>query len=497
MRVTFVTSEVRPFSQTGGLADVSAALPAALAALGCDMTVISPLYRSTAAALAAAGVPLEELAAPPVRIAGIDQPVRARVTRRDGCRLAFVAHDAFYDRPGLYGAPGGDDYPDHVARFGHLCAAALRLAGTQSWADIFHCNDWQTALLPVYLRAAGPPGAAPAAPSVFTVHNLAYQGHATAADLRTAGLDASWFHPGALEYWGGVNLMKGGLIFADALTTVSPSYAEEIQTPAAGCGLDGVLRAQREKLRGILNGIDVASWNPADDAHIAAPFSARDLTGKAHCKRALQERSGLPIAPGTFLLAAIGRFDRQKGLPLVCDAFRLLAPLGPQLVILGSGDAGIEAQARALAAAFPAQVSLTVGFDEALAHQIEAGADAFLMPSAYEPCGLNQMYSQRYGTVPIVHATGGLQDTVVDATAEHLAAGTASGFRFDVFDSAHLAEATLRAWRLYDGAPDAWRGLAAACMRLDHSWTRSARAYLDLYRELRRPAAVAPESIGA
>ncbi|HSQ00029.1 MAG TPA: glycogen synthase GlgA, partial [Candidatus Dormibacteraeota bacterium] len=446
MRLTFVTSEVRPFSQTGGLADVSESLPAALAASGCDVTVVSPLYRSAAAAIARAGLATKDVEGPPQRIGPADHPLRFRFLERNGCRMAFVVHDDFYDRPALYVDERGADYADNVARYAFLCRAAIALAHVlDAPPDIVHCSDWQTGLLPCYLRA----GALPGARSVFTIHNLGYQGHYPAHDVLTAGLGWTWFHPEALEFYGGLNLMKGGLFFSDAITTVSPSYAEEIQTPAAGRGLDGVLRAQRHKLHGILNGIDVTRWNPAADPHLPAPFSAGDLAGKAVCKRALQDRSRLPREARAMLFGAIARFDWQKGMPLICDAFRILAPLGMQLVILGAGDSGIEAAVRALAAQYPRQVAVTVGFDEGLAHLIEAGADAFLMPSAYEPCGLNQMYSQRYGTVPIVHATGGLKDTVTDVTPARLADGTASGFSFATFDAAHLAESVLRAWRLY------------------------------------------------
>jgi len=421
---------------------------------------------------------------PAVAIAGLPHALRFHTVERAGCRLVFVAHRDFYDRPGLYADPGGGDYGDSVARFAFLSRAALAWAGEHGGADVLHANDWQTALAPVYLRAGVAWTGLAATRSVFTIHNLAYQGHAPAHELLTAGLDQSWFHPGALEYYGGLNLLKGGLVCADAITTVSPSYAEEIQTPAAGHGLDGVLRGAIERLRGILNGIDVAHWNPASDAHLPAHFDADHLDGKAVCKRALQAEFGLPVAPDVMLLAAIGRFDWQKGMPLICDAFRLAAPLGAQLVVLGAGDVGIEAAVRALAARYPRQVAVRVGFDEALAHRIEAGADAFLMPSAYEPCGLNQLYSQRYGTPPIVHATGGLKDTVIDCDAARAAGGIGSGFTFTVYDAAHLAEATLRGWRLYRHQPDAWRALQRACMRLDHSWARRAAAYLSLYREL-------------
>ncbi|MEO8604506.1 MAG: glycogen synthase GlgA [bacterium] len=484
MRVLFVTSEINPFSKTGGLADVSESLPAALAQLGHDVTVVSPYYRSVATALASADLAIEEHDGPPIPIGGQPQPLRFRSVRRQGCRLVFAVHDGFYDRPGIYVHPGGGDYGDHVARFAFLCRAALAWAVSHGGADVVHANDWQTGLAPVFLRAGVGRAALRGARSVFTIHNLAYQGHAAAAEIATAGLDASWVHPGGLEYYGGLNLMKGGLVFADAITTVSPSYAEEIQQPAAGQGLDGLLRALSGKLRGILNGIDAVRWDPAVDADLPAHFSADDLTGKAQCKRALQVDRALPVAPQAMLLAAIGRFDWQKGMPLICDAFRTVAPLGAQLIILGSGDAAIETAVRQLAAEFPAQVSATVGFDEALAHRIEAGADAFLMPSAYEPCGLNQMYSQRYGTVPIVHATGGLRDTVVDHSAAQVGGALGSGFAFTAFDAPHLAEAVLRAWRIYRDAPDTWRELQRACMRLDHSWSRSARAYVALYESL-------------
>lgn len=481
MRVTFATSEVHPFSQTGGLADVSEALPAALAALGCEMTVVSPLYRSAAEAIAAADLAVDMATGPRLSIGGVGQPVRYRIVERHDCRFVFVEHDGYYDRPTLYVDRQGADFADNLARYTFLCRAALAYHRRQP-PDVFHCNDWQTALIPLFLRAAGPNPAR----TVLTVHNLAYQGRFPATELPITGLDATWFHLGGLEFYGGVNLLKGGLLFSDTVTAVSPSYAEEIQTPAAGRGLGGVLRAARDKVRGIANGIDVERWNPATDPHLPATFDADRLAGKAACKRALQRRSGLPVERRALLLAAISRFDWQKGIPLICDAFRLVAPLGIQLVILGSGDAAIEAQVRTLAQAYPTQVAATVGFDEALAHQIEAGADAFVMPSAYEPCGLNQMYSQRYGTVPIVHATGGLKDTVVDYTPARLAAGRASGFHFATFDAAHLADAILRAWRLYHGAPRSWRRLMVDCMRLDHSWLRSARAYLGLYEELAR-----------
>lgn len=485
MRVAFVTSEVSPFSKTGGLADVSEALPTALAERGLEVTVFSPLYRSATAALTRLDLPVEETSGPTLWIGTERHTARYRSVQHGGCRYVFVADDIFYDRATLYVGPDGGDYADNAARFAFLCRAVLEygIASGQT-PDIFHLNDWQTALVPVYLRTIYRVPELTGAHSLFTLHNLAYQGRFAAEQLYATGLDWSVFHAGALEFYGMLNLLKGGIVSADALTTVSPSYAEEIQQPAFGYGLDGVLRAARDKLTGILNGIDTTVWNPAGDRFLPAPFDAGDLRGKAICKRTLQESVGLPVRADAFLLGAISRFDVQKGIPLIDDALRMVAPLPVQLVALGSGDAGLEHRMRALAAAYPQQVVVRIGFDEGLAHLIEGGTDAFLMPSAYEPCGLNQMYSQRYGTVPIVHATGGLKDTVVDYSPARLAAGTASGFAFQPFDAAHLADAVLRAWRLYSDAPDAWQGLQRQCMVLDHSWSKSARAYVDLYQRL-------------
>jgi starch synthase len=485
MRIAFVTSEVSPFSKTGGLADVSAALPAALVGRGLEVTVFSPLYRSAAAALAQLDARIDDVRGPVLWIGDEQHAARYRALQIDGCRFVFVADDAFYDRAGPYVGPGGGEYADNVARFAFLCRAALEycLEGGEV-PDVFHLNDWPTSLIPVYLQTLYRRPALAGARSLFTLHNLAYQGRYAPPQLYATGLDWSVFHPGALEFYGMLNLLKGGLVFADALTTVSPSYAEEIQLPAFGNGLDGVLRAARSKLSGILNGIDTRRWNPAADPLLPARFRAADLRGKAVCKRALQERLRLPVRGDALLLGAISRFDVQKGIPLIADAWRIVAPLPLQLVVLGSGDGWLEQRVRDLAAADPQQVAASIGFDESLAHLIEAGADAFLMPSAFEPCGLSQMYSQRYGTVPIVHATGGLKDTVLDTTPARLAAGTASGFSFDRYDAAHLADAILRAQQLYAGAPDAWRRLQRFCMALDHSWDRRAVAYVDQYTRL-------------
>lgn len=487
MRVAFVTSEITPFSKTGGLADVSGALPQALAAQGVDVTVFTPLYPSAATAVADLGLALEEHTGPTLWIGNERHTVHWREVVHGGIRLAFLADEIFYDRPALYVGADGRDYTDNVARFAFLCRAVLEYwLAAGAGPDVLHVNDWQTALIPVYLRTIYRRPELAGTRTLLTIHNLAYQGRFGAAELYATGLDWSVFHTGALEYFGDLNLLKGGLVFADALTTVSPSYAREIQLPAFGNGLDGVLRSAHAKLSGILNGIDTARWNPRTDPLLPARYSARALQGKVECRRALQQRVGLPSMAESFLLGAISRFDAQKGIPLIADAIDIVAPLPIQLVVLGSGDAAIEQRVRALAAEHPDQVAVHVGFDEALAHLIEAGADAFLMPSAYEPCGLNQMYSQRYGTAPIVHATGGLRDTVIDYAPDRLRGGTASGFTFDRFDGAALAHAMLRAWRLHASDPDGWRRLQQLMMAIDHSWATRAAAYVMTYERLVR-----------
>ncbi len=487
MQIAFVTSEITPFSKTGGLADVSGALPQELAARGFAVTVFTPLYRSAAAVLREMGAPLDEHTGPTLWIGNERHTVRWRETVRDGVTLAFLVDDIFYDRPSLYVGADGRDYPDNVARFAFLCRAVLEYwLARGAPPDVLHLNDWQTGLIAVYLETIYRLPELSTARTVLTIHNLAYQGRFPAPQLYATGLDWSTFNPRGLEFFGDLNLLKGGIVFANRLTTVSPSYAEEIQMPAFGHGLDGVLRANRHKLTGILNGIDTVRWNPSTDPMLPARYDATALDAKAICKRALQDRMGLPRDPARFLLGVISRFDVQKGIHLIVEAMQTVSPVPVQLVMLGSGDAAIEKQARDLAARLPGQVALHVGFDEELAHQIEAGADAFLMPSAYEPCGLNQMYSQRYGTAPVVHATGGLRDTVVDYSPERLQAGTASGFSFTRFDAGGLTEAILRAWRLYTTDPTSWRRLQQLMMRIDHSWARRAAAYTELYEVVRR-----------
>jgi starch synthase len=486
MRIAHVVSEVYPFSKTGGLADVADALSASLARLGVETLVFSPFYRQTREWLERHGVRTEEQVFPePLWIGDEQHRLALRVLEKDGRRWVFVVDDSFYDRDSLYADARGHDYEDSVGRFSLLCRAALEYCLTLGGPpELFHCHDWQASLVPVYLKTVyRRPGLA-GVPSVLTIHNLGYQGLFPAPHLYATGLDWSVFHPEGLEFYGQLNLLKGGIVFADAVTTVSPSYAEEIQAQALGCGLDGVLRAHRHKLTGILNGIDTKRWNPRTDTCLPARYDARDLSGKAICKRELQRRVGLPPDERVFLVGTVGRLTAQKGFPALAGALRLVADLPLQLVVLGTGDPALEKRARKLARSFPAQAVCIVGFDDTLAHWIEAGADAFVMPSAYEPCGLNQMYSQRYGTVPIVHATGGLKDTVVDATPASLATGDASGFTFSPLSARTLAEAIRRAQGVYSRQPAVWHQLASRIMKLDRSWSASAQAYLKLYERL-------------
>jgi starch synthase len=397
-------------------------------------------------------------------------------------RTVLVRADRYFDREALYGDARGD-YPDNAERFVFFCRAALEWLRAESPPpDVLHVHEWQSALAPAFLR-----GNADVYPelagtrSVLTVHNLAYQGRFPAFDWHLLNLDPRYFVPDFVEFYGQINYLKAGLVFADAITTVSPRYAAEIGTPEFGEGLDGVLRVRRDRLRGILNGIDREAWNPATDPHLPARYDASDLRGKARCKAELQAEIGLAVLPDVPLLGMVSRLAEQKGLDLLAAALPdALATSDAQLVVLGSGDEHYERLLAALAADFPARVGLRVGFDEALAHRIEAGADMFLMPSRFEPCGLNQLYSLRYGTVPIVHATGGLDDTVVEFDP---ATGTGTGFKFTPYAPDAFLAALRRAF-VTRRDRDRWARLVANGMAQDFSWDRAALEYRRLYETL-------------
>jgi starch synthase len=478
MRVCMLASEAFPYAKTGGLGDVLAALPEALAGLGVDATRVLPGYRE---ALRTAG-PVERLGRIRAPVASRLEP--ADVVRVPGAPVPTLLIDAprYFDRDGLYG-DGEHDYPDNNERFTFFCRAALEwLRGLATPPDVLHCHDWQAALAPAMLRAT-----AALYPElrrvrlVQTVHNLAYQGRFPASAWHLLNLDPRYFASEWLEFWGDINFLKAGLVFADVLTTVSPRYAREIQTPEFGEGLDGVLRARAARLRGILNGIDYRVWNPATDPALPARYDAGDLTGKARCKAALQAALGLRVAGPAPLLGIVSRLAWQKGIDVALDALPpLLEHSTAQLAVLGSGEAELERRLQELAGRFPDRVAVRTGLDEPLAHRITAGVDLFLMPSRYEPCGLNQMYSQRYGTVPVVHATGGLDDTVLEFD---VATGEGTGFKFAPCTAEALRDALDRALGVHRD-PAAWLRLQRNGMRQDFSWERSARAYQTVYGAL-------------
>jgi starch synthase len=464
MRVLFATPECTPLTKTGGLGDVSAGLPAALRALGHDVRVLLPGYAPVvdtlphafeAARLELLGETSRLLDAGDVLI--VDCPA---LYRRDG---------------GPYQDSAGADWPDNARRFGLLSRIAALLAGGASplaWRpQVLHCNDWPCGLAPVYLSFEASRAAA-----VMTVHNLAFQGLFDASWMKSLALPAATFSIEGVEFYGKLSFLKGGLAYADAITTVSPTYAREIQTEEFGCGLDGLLRARRDALSGIANGIDPEAWDPQRDPHLAQNYSRWTLERKAANKQALQRRVGLEPDAGVPLLGTVCRFTEQKGIDLIAEAAEDLLALPAQLVLLGTGERRYEAMLRALAERHPGTLALSVGFDEGLAHLIEAGADLFLMPSRFEPCGLNQMYSQRYGTPPIARATGGLVDTVSDAETGFLFARPASG---------ELIGAVRRALQLWRDAPR-WREMQRRAMERDFSWAAPARHYAALYSRLAR-----------
>ena len=486
MKIAYVTPEVLPYSKTGGLADVSLALPTVLSEQGLDLTVFSPYYPQARDYLARSGTEIEESTLPyELWIGGESWPVKFASTPGPGPRHVFVINDHYFDRPHPYLDEHGRDYHDNVARFSYFCRAVLEfLRHVGPAPEVIHCHDWQTALIPVYLKTTDRGEEFAATRTVLTIHNLGYQGVFPADQLLATGLDWDVFTQEQMEFYDNLNLLKGGIALADALTTVSPTYAREIQTAEFGHGLEGFLANHSNKLTGILNGIDTRVWNPAGDQHLPATYSAKSLGGKKTCRRLLQREFDLPLRSGCLLLGVISRLDHQKGIDLLAGAVRRLATLDFQLVVLGSGDPGLEEELTALAADFPDQVAVRLGYDEPLAHRIIAGIDAFIMPSRYEPCGLTQLYSHAYGTIPVVRRTGGLADTVVDYTPRRLARGTASGFVFDGADPARLEDALRRAAGLFFTDNKAWGRLKRQVMQLDHSWAASARRYSDLYHRL-------------
>jgi starch synthase len=473
VRILFVASEGLPFSKTGGLADVVEALPKALVAQGHDVAVVLPRYRGTKAT----AVIMPSLTIP-MGGTRLRFPAIADGTQLHGVRYFFVDDPAYFDRDGLYGG-GAGDYPDNAERYAEFCRAAIEIAKHVWPADVIHCHDWQTALVPVLLRSSyGDDPLVKDIPVVFSIHNMGYHGQFPKDVLERVGIPQGLFHPSGIEFFGSVNLLKGGLVYSDYLTTVSKKYAQEIQTPEYGYGLDGVARGRADRLVGILNGVDYTAWNPEKDKLIAAGYSAKDLGGKHVCKQDLLEVFGMSKEHlERPLIGIVSRFADQKGFDLIAEKAHELMGEDLVLVVLGTGERKYEELFRALAAAYPGRVGVKIAYDNTLAHKVEAGADMFLMPSRYEPSGLNQMYSLKYGTVPVVRATGGLDDSIEPFDVEH---GTGTGFKFKEYTGEALLFAVRQALHHYMDER-IWKRIQLNGMAKDFSWSRPAAQYTRLY----------------
>jgi starch synthase len=486
-----VSSEAVPYAKTGGLADVAGALPLELAKLGYDVILLLPHYRC----LSESGRPFHSVCR--VRVSTpegfVDTPIEESIlpVGRGDCRVRVwtIRNEAFFDRPGLY-QDRGVDYSDNLDRFSFFCRATIEviahLKTVCGWnTHILHLHDWQTALCAVYLNTVAQNRQdVQGVRTVLTLHNVGYQGLFPGMQFENLGLPPSLFTPAGLEYYGRVNLLKGGIVFADYVTTVSPTYAQEILMPEFGFGLEGVLRNRADQLLGILNGIDIDRWNPETDSYLPANFSVNDRSGKRVCKQALQREFQLPES-SVPLLSVIARLTSQKGLDLVATVVPHLMAMDLQLVMLGTGEPELEAKFKALQRRYPHRMGFHIGFDEGLAHRIEGGADVFVMPSRYEPCGLSQLYSLRYGTVPVVRKTGGLADTVVPLTARAREVGRATGFHVEEDGAEALLAVLRRAAAVYRDR-SMWDQLIEGGMTTDVSWARSANEYDRLFVSLAR-----------
>ena len=477
VKILFVASEGLPYSKTGGLADVVEGLPKALQSMGHEVVVLLPRYRGnkiTSTLISSVSIALGDKLRFPAIVEG--QPV-------EGVRYLFVDDPAFFDRPQLYGDKNGD-YPDNAERFAEFSRAAIEVIKRVWLPDVVHCHDWQSALVPLLLRTqhAEDP-VARSLPVVLTIHNLGYQGLFPQTTMRKIGLPDNLFTMDTLEFYGKVNFLKGGLIYADYLTTVSRRYAKEIQTAEYGWGLEGVIRTRGDRLVGILNGVDYSAWNPETDTLIAQNYSGKKMNGKMACKKDLLAAFRLPEENlAKPVIGIVSRFADQKGFDLIAQIASELMKEDLAIVALGTGQPEYEKLFKGLAEKYSGRVGVKIGYDNGLAHKVEAGSDMFLMPSRYEPCGLNQIYSLRYGTVPVVRATGGLDDTIQNFVpkTQH---GT--GFKFEKYDGDALLDCIRTALRTYRD-PKAWQALQANGMAKDFSWKASAAAYVTLYEAAKR-----------
>jgi starch synthase len=487
LKVLFLSPEVVPFAKTGGLADVAGSLPAALKRLEADVRLALPFYRIVREGDFDIHPVLNGLEMP--LVTGKHTTSVLQTHTEDEIPVYLIESDELYDRAHLYG-DGREDYQDNLERFAFFCHASLRLTEALSFRpDVIHCHDWQTGLVPALLKGPYKDSSTLAGTTaVFTIHNIGYQGIFPEEKLPLTGLPKKeFFHPAGVEYWGKISLLKAGIVYSDAITTVSPKYAQEIQTAEFGMGMEEILGRRRAVLHGILNGVDYRLWDPAHDPLIPTNYSAGKKAGKNQCKQALIKEMGLdPSLKSRPLLGMISRLDAQKGLDLLVKTLSDLLALDVGLVVLGSGDKGIQKAIREAAQRYPGHVGLFLGFNEPLAHRIMAGTDIFLIPSRYEPCGLTQMYALRYGTVPLVRATGGLDDTIVQFDPN---TGEGNGFKFHFYHPASFLQTIRRAVDLFQ-IPRAWNRLMANGMRQDFSWDRSAQSYLNLYRSVMETLAI-------
>jgi len=487
MRILFVSSEVYPYAKTGGLADVSYSLPKTLYELGHDVRVMMPKYRHVQKVQPNLTHTIHNLNVPvsnQLETCDLYQSCFDDFKNSTQCDdrnvpIYFIGHDEYFDREDLYQSEQGD-YEDNAARFIFFCRAVVEVVKKIGFRpDIIHCNDWQTALIPVYLKSLyhGDPFF-DSTGCVFTIHNMGYQGQFWHFDMHLIGLGWEYFTADTLEYFGKINLLKGGLIFSDVITTVSTTYAEEIQTEEYGHGLEGVLQSQRDKLYGITNGIDVSLWSPVTDTQIVQNYSSDDLSGKELCKKALLEEAGLALDLDIPLIGMISRLEAHKGFDIFMEVAEQMLKIPVSIIILGQGRRKYHRFFQKLAQKYPDKVKTLLTFDNSLAHKIEAGCDLFLMPSYYEPSGLNHLYSMRYGTVPITRKTGGLADTVTDYDP---VSGQGNGFVFEEFSGDALLDCVKRAGTVYQRKNE-WKKIMRFGMNQDFTWTHSAQRYLEIYK---------------
>jgi starch synthase len=477
MKVLLASSEVFPFAKTGGLADVAGALPKALKTLGIDVRVIMPKYKG-----------IEEKGLP-ITYTGqrISCPVSERLVEAeivessyDGITIYLIDKDEYYYRDNLYSTQDGD-FIDNAERFIFFSRAILETVKTTGFLpDCIHCNDWQTALVPVFLKIQHRQDSLLSRiASLLTIHNLGYQGLFWHLDWHLLNIGWEYFTPQYLEFYGKINCLKGGIVFSDIVNTVSNKYSKEIQTPKFGAGLEGILRTRKDDLYGIVNGIDYDEWNPKTDPYLPAQYDIASIDKKRACKSALQKAFGLPVDGKKPLVSSISRLTSQKGFDLVSEGFEKLMSLGVQYVLLGTGERKYHELFARLSEKYPRSFSAKIAYDNALAHLIEAGSDLFLMPSRYEPCGLNQLYSLKYGTVPVVRAVGGLEDTITDEPENP---HTRTGFKFRPYSVDAMITALERAVDLYRDRAE-WESMLKRCMEQDFSWEKSAREYVRLYEK--------------